>query len=66
MIKIIKKGSPIYQVTCPKCNTIFTYQDEDITEIVDAQSGWRFKNIKCPICAYMIDHDHITNHNSNK
>lgn len=57
MIKIIKEGTPTYKTICPDCSTIFSYQDEDLQEWRDASSGWSGKDIKCPICSKLIDHE---------
>jgi predicted Zn finger-like uncharacterized protein len=56
MIHIIKQGKlpekKNYQRTCLNCDTIFTYQDEDLH--LDPREG---DYVKCPTCGLLINHN---------
>lgn len=53
MIKIIKPGK-IMVATCPKCDCVFSYENEDI-ERGDQRDP--YKEVVCPCCAKRIDLD---------
>ena len=55
MINIIKKGNLFpYQITCPNCECIFEFQDEDIKMVQSKPNEW-FWRIYCPTCNQEIN-----------
>ena len=50
MIKILKEGT-IKKITCEKCGCYFSYEQEDVKEIVSKNSG---SFVLCPQCGERV------------
>ena len=51
MIKIIKKGQDVKEFKCKICDTIFTYEEEDLVKIQPSVFT-RLIYLKCPNCRH--------------
>lgn len=53
MIRIIERR-PImgYQVTCPRCGSVFQFEENDYNSSYDRSSEIRY--INCPVCGRMV------------
>ena len=50
MVKIIKEGKvPTFQATCPYCNSVLEYTEQDIIY------GFTSRFINCPLCEAGVD-----------
>ncbi len=47
MIKIISQKR--YVATCPECETVFSFEKEDTTEVQEGYNEY-YKVIACPVC----------------
>ena len=51
MIKIIKKGRDVKEFKCEICDTIFSYEEEDLVKIQPSVFT-RLTYLKCPNCKH--------------
>ena len=52
MIKIIQKGRDVKEFKCKICDTLFTYEEEDLVKI-QPDNFKRIICLKCPNCNHM-------------
>lgn len=62
-IKILKRVSHCYVVTCKSCRTKFKYDDEDVEEVAFGYGDPDYEEVvKCPVCGKYIDHSEKNKH----
>ncbi len=52
MIKIISQKR--YVVTCPECETVFSFEKEDTSVVQEDYAEYASETIACPVCGYVL------------